>query len=329
MTASKVLVIDDEPTIRHVLKLQLESAGFEVETEENGAAGLARAGTMMPDLILLDVMMPEMDGFQVCRAIRSSQRTFHVPVIMLTAKTESEDKVRGLEAGANDYLEKPFAYQELLARVRGVLAWSRAQRDASPLTGLPGNMSIEAVTTQRLASGKPYAFMYMDIDQFKAYNDRYGYGRGDDAIRLLADLLIATTESVGSRDDFVGHIGGDDFVLVCDYANCDAVSQELIRRFDAAVPALYTAEDRERGYVEYINRQGAHERARLMSVTVAMVTSEDGEFTHYAELIDVVAQLKSYGKKKQGSVVVRERRGDGHAVQEVAFAGPSGAIEAA
>ncbi len=328
MTASRVLVVEDEPTIRHVLKLQLESYGFEVETEENGVAGLARASTMMPDLILLDVMMPEMDGLEVCRAIRASQRTLHIPVIMLTAKTDSSDKVSGLEAGANDYLEKPFAVQELLARVRGVLAWSRAQRDASPLTGLPGNMSIEAVTTQRLTSGRPYAFMYLDIDQFKAYNDRYGYGRGDDAIRLLADLLVATTESVGTRQDFVGHIGGDDFVLVCDPEHCEAVSQELIRRFDAAVPALYSAEDRERGYVEYINRQGTQERARLMSVTVAMVTSDDGEFTHYAQLIDLVAQLKSYGKSRQGSVVVRERRTDNHAGCEVFFSGP-GSREAA
>ena len=328
MTVPRVLVVDDEPTIRHVLKLQLESAGFEVETEENGAAGLARAGTMMPDLILLDVMMPEMDGFDVCRAIRASQRTLHIPVIMLTAKTDSSDKVSGLEAGANDYLEKPFAYLELVARVRGVLAWSRAQRDASPLTGLPGNMSIEAVTLRRMASGQPYAFMYMDIDQFKAYNDRYGYGCGDDAIRLLADLLVATTENVGTREDFVGHIGGDDFVLVCDYEHGVAVSEELIRRFDAAVPALYSAEDRERGYVEYINRQGAQERARLMSVTVALVTSEDGEFTHYAQLIDVVAQLKSYGKKKQGSVVVRERRGDGNSAHEVVFSGPGRAAAA-
>ena len=318
MSPARILVVDDEPTVLHVLRLQLEAAGYHVDDATDGATGLERTATLLPDLVLLDVMMPQMDGFEVCRRIRASKRTGHIPVIILTARHESEDKITGLQAGANDYLEKPFAYQELLARVQGVLAWSRAQREASPLTGLPGNVAIEAVTSERLAAGQPFAFLYMDIDQFKAFNDRYGYLRGDDAIRLTATLLAGVVEERGGADDFVGHIGGDDFVAVCAAAHADGIAEEMVRRFDRAAPALYAPDDRLRGYVEVQSRQGGIERAPLMALTVAVVTAgEDRRFTHYAGLIDVVAQLKRYGKQQPGSLVVRERRGDALAGYEV------------
>ncbi len=305
-----ILVVEDEPSVRQVLRAQLELAGYQVTTADNGRDGYNLATQVQPDLAILDVMMPEMDGFEVCRALRRSQHTCNIPIIMLTARNHSSDKVRGLEEGANDYLEKPFVRQELLARVRGLLAWSRSQRDASPLTGLPGNAAIEALVGDRLASGAPFGVLYADIDQFKAYNDRYGYRRGDDAIRFAADLFVATVESEGRTGDVVGHIGGDDFVVLTGADNALAMAQSIVRRFDAGVLHLYEPEDRARGYIETETRQGGSGRAPLMSLTIAVVTTEGQCFTHYAGLIDVIAQLKRYGKAQDGSIVVRDRRGD-------------------
>jgi diguanylate cyclase (GGDEF)-like protein len=247
----------------------------------------------------------------VCKRLRSSQHTSHIPVIMLTARAASQEKVRGLEVGANDYLAKPFVRQELLARVRSVLSWSRTQRDANPLTGLPGNVTIEAITSDRLTAGRPFAFLYVDIDQFKAYNDSYGYRRGDDIIRLTAEILVAVVEACGSPRDFVGHIGGDDFVLVTEAETGLPVAEEIVRRFEAVVPDQYNEDDRKKRYVEVTSRQGRMERAPLMGLTLVVVSTETRSFTHYAGLIDVVAQLKRYGKSRPGSLVVYDRRGDG------------------
>jgi diguanylate cyclase (GGDEF)-like protein len=305
-----ILVVEDEPSVRHILRTQLELAGYTVTTAENGAEGLEKAMQLHPDLLLLDVMMPEMDGFEVCRRLRQSQHTSTIPIIMLTARSHSTDKVRGLEVGANDYLEKPFQRPELLARVRGLLAWSQAQRDASPLTGLPGSAALEAIVGERLAKGKAFGLLYADIDQFKAYNDRYGYRRGDEAIRFAADLFVATVECEGAAGDVVGHIGGDDFLIVTSAERAETVADAIMRRFDEGAPLLYSPEDRARGYVDVETRQGGVGRAPLMSLTIAVVTTDGQCFTHYAGLIDVITQLKRYGKTQQGSIVVRNRRGD-------------------
>jgi diguanylate cyclase (GGDEF)-like protein len=290
--------------------MQLESAGFAVEMAVDGVAGLRRAGALQPDLVLLDVMMPQMDGYEVCRRLRSSQQTSQIPVILITARGASQEKVRGFEVGANDYVVKPWKADELVARVRNALSWKRTYRDASPLTGLPGSITIEEIASTRLSRGQAFAFLYVDIDQFKAYNDYYGYKRGDEAIRLTARLLVSTVESKGSGDDVVGHIGGDDFVVVTAPERASGIAEEIVRRFDALVPGLYDEDARRTGGVEVLNRQGGVERIPLMTLTVAMVSTEMRRFAHYVALIDLVAQLKRYGKSLAGSTVVQDRRGD-------------------
>src|SRR5262249_18525825 len=150
-----ILIAEDGDNLREILRFQLNSAGYEVFEAVDGAEAIERAPALLPDLILCDVMMPKVDGYQVVRELRKSFMTRHIPIIMLTAKAELEDRLHGLDDGANDYIVKPWDYRELKARVRNALVWSQQQRSASPLTGLPGNLSIEEEIRQRLADKAP------------------------------------------------------------------------------------------------------------------------------------------------------------------------------
>lgn len=304
----RILVVEDESVLQTVLKYQLEEAGYEVDVAGDGQEGLKAVEVNPPDLILMDVMMPEMDGNAACHVLKSCQRTRQIPIIMLTAMSGADDKIRGLVEGANDYITKPFDRKELLARVSNLLEWGRLQRDSNPLTGLPGNHSIEAELARRLEAQLPFVFMYADLDNFKPFNDFYSYQKGDQAIRLVALLLQRVVEREGSPGDFVGHIGGDDFVMILDADRARHVGEEFKREFDREIPELYSKTDRARGFTQVLNRKGDLERYPIMTVTIAAVAIEAKCFTHVAQISDIAAELKHHGKQQAGSVIVWDRR---------------------
>lgn len=309
-TPPRVLVVDDEPPIRDILKFQLENAGFVVKCAEDGAEGLQMAQEDPPDLVLLDLMIPQMDGYEVCRRLKSGYETRHIPVIILTARGELDEKLKGLENGANDYVTKPFSMPELLMRVKNVLSWSQSQREANPLTGLPGNVSIEREVTKRIEAQQPFAFIYSDIDNFKAFNDYYGYAKGDDVIRTSARILAMAIAKSGNRDDFVGHVGGDDFVVMTTPDKADAIAKTVIDLFEKNAEKLFEQEDLERGYLKIRRRSGEIMRVKSLGITLAVVTNEKEPITHIGRVADIASELKRYGKSMTGSVVVRERRGN-------------------
>jgi diguanylate cyclase (GGDEF)-like protein len=304
----RILVVEDDVSLRTILKMQLERAGYAVRAAEDGEQALRAVAEEVPDLVLLDVMMPGMNGYEVCQALKSDITTANIPVIMLTARSEQEDRIRGLTGGANDYLTKPYEVEELLVRVRNILQWSQLQRAANPLTGLPGNIAIEKELRNRLNRKTEFAFLYLDLDNFKSFNDHYSFRKGDEAIKLTASIILSAVSLEGSGGDFIGHVGGDDFILIVDLEHAQAVAQEIIREFDEKAPKLYASEDRERGYIETQDRAGKTTRFPLMSVTIAGVSVRGGEMTHIGEISQRAAELKSLGKKSTGSVVVWERR---------------------
>jgi diguanylate cyclase (GGDEF)-like protein len=312
---SRILIADDEPHIREILHFALELEGYEVVEAGDGAEAVRLAEQVQPDAILLDVMMPRMDGFEALTRLRASHATRHIPIIMLTAKNERMDVLEGLKDGANDYIAKPFDRDIVLQRVSNQLNWSRQQRAASPLTGLPGNLSINAEIERRIASGVPFALLQLDIDHFKAFNDQYGYTRGDEAIKTLSRILVATA-SRHDATNFVGHIGGDDFVMLTTAGCAEVVGQEIIDEFNRVIPSLYDEEDRARGYIEVPNRRHQLERFPLMSLTIALVSSENAQVSHLAQLTDIAQELKEHGKGIPGSVLVNERRHTGGAGSE-------------
>jgi len=307
MTKDHVLVVEDDPNIRKILRIQLMKAEYDVTLAEDGEAALRILRDISPDLVLLDVMMPKMDGFAVCREIRADRRHAHLPIVFLTAKTGPQARVDGLIEGANDYISKPYTQNELLLRIKNLIAWSRAQRHSNPLTGLPGNISIEAEISSRLAGGD-FSFLYIDLDNFKAFNDTYSYRAGDEVIKLMARILQEVTSEMGSPDDFVGHVGGDDFVVITRPLRSSTIAAEVISRFDRDILEYYRPEDRERGTVLVENRRGEMEEVPLVGVTIAQVDSDRHQIDHLAMLNDIVAGLKHHGKQQRGSTVVKERR---------------------
>ena len=189
-----LLVVDDDPFIARLLEIELRAAGYDVRVASDGSLALNAAQERCPDLVLADVMMPNMDGFELTRRLRQDPRTASVSIIMLTARGLSADKLEGFAIGADDYIVKPFDTPELLARIRGVLRRSRDMRAQSPLTGLPGNVRIEEEIDGRVDQGIPFAILYADLDHFKAFNDHYGFMRGDQVIQSSARLFEEVLE---------------------------------------------------------------------------------------------------------------------------------------
>ena len=301
----KILVADDDEAILRLVEINLELDGFEVITAADGEEALRLVHEHLPALVLLDVMMPKLDGYEVCERIRADGRTRSINVIMLTAKSLSADKIVGLTAGADDYVLKPFDPMELVARVRSTLRRSREMRAISPLTGLPGNIQIEDEIRHRHAAGEAIAVCYADLDNFKGYNDRYGFLQGDRAIAYTAEALREVAESFPGS--FLGHVGGDDFVLVIQAEEAESACQKAIELFDAGARDLYEPEDASRGYIEVEDRRGRMMRYPLISLSIG-VGLNDESIRDYREIVDAATEMKSFAKRQPGSVYALDRR---------------------
>ncbi|MBI4343816.1 MAG: response regulator, partial [Candidatus Omnitrophica bacterium] len=253
---TRILIADDDPDLRDILRCVLEPAGFAVTETPDGQAALDAVRAQPPDLLIVDYQMPGLTGPQICEQLKRDVLLSHVPVIMLTGKKEVEDKVQGLNAGADDYVVKPFEPEELLARVTMVLRRTTRDLEANPLTHLPGNTSIQYELEQRIARGGSLGVCYIDLDRFKAFNDHYGFKRGDEVIQRTAQVLLETVKRGGTSAEFVGHIGGDDFIVITTAERAGPLCEAIIREFDAMVPALYDEADRQRGHLLHLDRQG-------------------------------------------------------------------------
>ena len=310
-SALRILVADDDPDLRDILRSILEPAGFAVSEAENGESALQAIHSSAPDLVILDYMMPQMTGPQVCERLRQDALLRHLPVIMLTGKIETQDKVFGLNAGADDYLVKPFEPPELLARVQMVLRRTSQSLDANPLTRLPGNVTIQRELERRLGSGDPIAVCYADLDRFKVFNDHYGFKRGDEVITRTAEVLLKASKAAGSPADFIGHIGGDDFIVITMAERGVPLCETIIHDFDAMAATLYDDADRQRGYLLHVDRKGHTVKIPLLSISIALVTNEEHPLTHPGQVATLGAELKAYAKQFDRSIYVKERRKPG------------------
>jgi diguanylate cyclase (GGDEF)-like protein len=304
----RVLVVDDDPFIARLLEIELRAVGYEVRLAGDGREALDTVAAWLPDLVLADVMMPNMDGFELTRRLRGDSRTATVSVIMLTARGLSADKLEGFSVGADDYIVKPFDTPELMARIRGVLRRAKEMRAQSPLTGLPGNVRIESEIEARVKAQDTFAILYVDLDHFKSFNDHYGFMRGDQVIQWTARLLQDIALELAGPSAFVGHVGGDDFVLICDASLVERVAEAIIQRFDAGAAEQYDDADRALGYIEVTNRRGEIQRFPLISVSIGVASTERRSFSHYAEVVAVATEMKSFTKGTAGSSWAVDRR---------------------
>lgn len=304
----KVLVVDDDPLMRRIVSQSFDRNAYELIEAESGLAGVACALELHPDLILLDVMMPEMDGFEVIRRLRSHPLTQNVPILLLTAISEISEKVYGMQLGADDYITKPFDPRELRARVQAHLKRSEHYLQSSPLTSLPGNQAITQMIATRIQARGPLAILYFDLTNFKSYNDRYGWLAGDEIIKRLGKIIVNVALKSGDKDVFVGHIGGDDFVVVTRPEFAEGIGAEAIKEFDAMIPDFYAPPDRANGYVETLDRQGDLRRVPFVSLGAAVVTNENRSLEHPLQVAQIAAEIKQYLKTLPGSQIVFDRR---------------------
>lgn len=309
--STRVMVVDDDQDIRTIVEAIFLQQHYVVKTCASGEEALAEVEEFQPDLIILDVMMPGMDGYQVSKQLKKDFETAHIPIILLTARQELSDLERGVESSIDDYIAKPFNHRELTARAKMVLARSRYQMGCNPLTGLPGNLEIEHRAKEMLRLEEESIIFYLDIDGFKAYNDYYGYAQGDKVIKLLSHILVTIVRKHSSPDDFIGHVGGDDFFVAARGKNAEELAEQFIEQFEEKIKDYFTKDVLEQGYYEIRDRTGRLRRyPPLLTLTVVLINIGKRHFDSYAELSGAIMELKKFGKQKPGSTVVQERRHD-------------------
>jgi diguanylate cyclase (GGDEF)-like protein len=305
---ARILVVDDEPDIAIMIKVNLRSAGYDVAIASNGEEALAQAQEMPPDLVLLDIMMPGVDGFEVLRTLGRDPRFATTCVIMVTAKPLQADKVRAITQGADDYIVKPFDPVELLIRVKRILQRRDKLLGHSPLTGLPSSIVIRDRIEELIRDDRPFALLYLDLDNFKVYNDKKGPSLGDRVIQATAGIIEEVVSERIGADALVGHVGGDDFLAIVPPEAAEETAGRIVGRFDLSVPRFYEPEELERGFVEATDRRGELHRFPLVSISIGIATTETRAFTHYAEVEAVATEMKQVAKREPGSSYAVDRR---------------------
>lgn len=303
----KILVVDDDPDIRELLEATLEGE-FQIVTAACGQEALEAVRKEKPELLVLDYVLPDMEGTKICAVLRRDPLFLHLPILMLTGKGEVENKVCGLEAGADDYMVKPFSPQELLARIRMLIRRSNINLDANPLTRLPGNVSISKELEGKIENNDRFAVLYIDLDNFKALNDYYGFKKGDEVIKETARILINSVQENGGVTNFIGHIGGDDFVIITPPRTAETIAKNIISNFDRVSPNFFDEKDRIKGYIETKNREGNLHKFSFLTISIGIITNLYREFTHVAQVSSLGAEIKSFAKKFPESKYIFDKR---------------------
>ncbi len=306
-----ILVVEDDAQVARMLCATLEAEGYLSLTAGTGEEGVDLALRESPQLILLDLMLPGMDGFEVVQNLRGNARTAHIPVMVVSARHDTADKVRAFESKVDDYLTKPFHGDELVARIRTQLRHVR-ESQLSPLTGLPSGRRIEQAIQDQIDADGHWSILYLDLDNFKAYNDVYGFVRGNDLIRLIARIANETMRSVGGSTDFLGHVGGDDFILTTTPDRVEALCKRIIVRWEEESRAFYSPEDLQRGTLIAVDRRGQRQTYPLVGLSIGVVSNERRPIRSLAEVSRIAAEVKRAAKSLPGnSWYVDRRSGDG------------------
>jgi diguanylate cyclase (GGDEF)-like protein len=287
-----ILLIDDDLRLREILRANFEVVGFRVVDALDAESALAALDRGRPDAIVLDVVPVASDGPGVVERLRRHPHGSHVPLIVLTPRMHADEAVRSLEAGADDVVTKPFAPEEVLARVRGRIKRAAGDAALQPLTKLPGNGPIEDEIRRRLAGRAPWSVLYLDLDGFKAFNDAFGFASGDDVIKLLAATIVEAVTKHCGEDGFVGHVGGDDFVAVMPAAQAVVAADAIVAAFDRGIRSLQR-----------------DARVSYCTVSIAVVDGSRGPST-YEQIGERAARVKKEAKRRRGSVVVAEPEPD-------------------
>ena len=274
-----------------------------VATEE-----IDKALRNIPSLIIINEDNIDRDVEELCSAIRKNEDNSITPIIVISSNNDKEHRIKVLRSAVEYYIRKPVDQDYLYYTIKNLMRLMYTNRRVSPLTGLPGNVQIHAELKKRLFSNEPFAVLYLDLDNFKAYNDVYGFIKGDEIIKFTARTIVRNVHALENNDCFVGHIGGDDFVAIVSETDYDKICQDIITEFDSSILDYFTEEDRKRGYIEVANRRGILEDFPLTSISIGVVVAEPGKFSNILEIGEVGAQVKHLSKTIIGSSYVIDRR---------------------
>jgi len=291
MSKGRILVVEDDTDISNMLKIYFSAQGYEVAVAGRGNDALERTRQQLPSVIVLDIMLPDIDGYEVCTRLRRALRTSHVPIIFLTQKDERSDRIAGLELGADDYITKPFDIEELRLRVQGAMRRAERENLTSPTTGLSSGKMIEE-QLRSLMRRRDWGLLYIGISDFDSFTDVSGFVAGDEVLRFTALLLGEVDDKLGGPDDFIGHIGGDDFILITTQDKAAALAEAVMQRFNQEIGSHYSFKERERGYIVVKDADGTEQHAPLMKLCAGVVLAKDYEFTDIREITEVSAELR-------------------------------------
>jgi PleD family two-component response regulator len=291
MGKARLLVVEDDIDIGNMLKIYFSGMDFEVDVAVRGSDALEKTKQVLPHLIVLDIMLPDIDGYEVCRTLRTNMRTSHIPVIFLTQKDERSDKLQGLELGADDYITKPFDIEELKLRVQGAIKRSERESLTDPRSGRPAGRLIED-QLRRIIRQKGWALLDTGINHFDPFRNVYGFVAGDDVIRFTSMLIGEVVDEVGTTSDFIGHAGGDNFIIITTEEKAALMKARLKERFDNEVLTHYNFVDRQQGFIQAPTSGETIVKAPFMTMAIGIVSASQYSFADIREITELSAEAR-------------------------------------
>lgn len=289
----RILVVEDDVDIANMLRIYFTGQDYQVEVANRGTEALRLCQKQIPDLVVLDIMLPDMDGYTICRELRTTTRTSHIPIIFLTQKDERSDRIAGLELGADDYITKPFDIEELKLRVKSAIRIHQRMNMTDPRTGLPSSRLIEDQLRQ-LMRADDWTLLLVGIDHLSPFNDTYGFVASGEVLRFTALLLNDVVDELGTLNDFIGHASSETFVIITMEKNVASMVEQLRKRFNEEVMTHYNFIDREQGGIRLTDGS----LAPLMSLSIGVVSSKT-PFSDIREITEAAAELRRLDQEEQ------------------------------
>jgi CheY-like chemotaxis protein len=290
MGKGRILVVEDDTDISKMLRIYFDSQGYEVLVANKGGDALDICRTKLPNVVVLDINLPDIDGYDVCRSLRSNTRTSYVPIIFLTQRDERSDKIAGLELGADDYITKPFDIEELKLRVEGSIRRSMREALTHPVTNLPAGKLIEEQLKMVKESPEPWTLLYFGVRNVHAFKEVYGPIQVNEVLIFLADIMRETVEANGTLNDFIGQASDNDFIIISTPKAASIICRAITQRFNKECNVFYSFPDREKGKVTYKDIDGVTQTSDFMKVAVGVVSSENGPFADIVQITEDAAE---------------------------------------
>ncbi len=305
---SRILLVDDDRDLADLLKTKLMAEGHDVVTTQTGEGAFELAKQVKPDIALLDIMLPGVTGYQICRRIRKDPELYPIGVIMLTALGEEPEVIHGLEQGADDYIVKPFKLEKLVEKLGFLAGLLESLRGRNAVTNLPGTDAIKREVNHRLARGTKIALCYIDMVNFKPYCAAKGREGQRRSLEFMSKLLSGLMRSIGVYEGFLAHMGGEHFVVLMNHEDCDRFCAALVESFDQRVKELYSAEEASQSFVRATDRKGREGKYPLMALSVGVVHNLNREFKNAKKMFEVLAQVRQMAQPDGKSTIFVDRR---------------------